>query len=493
MPKDTLTQISRELRSTHFHLGGSGPTYETVHQHQYRQHTVSPVTLHRPKEAQLALGKEGSRLVGATEMTAQYTTHPGESRVVLSQQAKNELRAHHFGLGADRPTYVTHHMETYPPKPLDLNVSLDSAARVRNVRKAHFTLGNDTYASASIAKTDFTPKTVEKVDEEKYLSEMRKGLRMSHFQTGNNPQTYLSTARKDFTGAQGPSAALNTVEKDNLRREHFVLGAEPTELTTVNQDTYTVKKEGRQELSYEKLRDLRSSHFVLGQSDVTYQPVSHSFHKPQVPVSTSHPANVSKDLRGTHFALGTDANTWQSVYSAAHKVSGPVSFQLSDGAAKGRQSHFALGNGPVVGDSCSHRDYRALSAAPNRLDPENEKSLRGHHFQLGLDPSQRYKSANAEYGTQQGRPSSLDAARKQDLRATHFNYGSEQPSFQTNHQLQYPNRSGESISPERVKNTRKSHFDLGERKEGGYSTTYKGTYNWIQPQPDRDYKFTIQK
>lgn len=492
MPKDTLTQISRDLRNTHFNLGSSRVNYETAHQHQYRHRTGSPATAARPRDAHLSLGKEGGRLVGETEMNAKYTGKAAETRVVLSQQAKNDLRAHHFGMGADRPTYVSHHMDTYGPKEADLNVSLDSAARVKYVRKAHFTLGTDQIAPASVAKTDFTPKTVEKIEEEKFLAEMRKGLRISHFQPGNTPQTFVSTARKDYTGVTGPSAALNAAQKDNLRREHFVLGTDHPDLASVHQDTYTVKTEGRQELSLEKLKDLRSSHFVLGQSDVNYHPVSHAVHKPLGVDTTKPKPGDPKELRQSHFALGTDPNSWQSVYSATHQVAGPATYERSNGASKARESHFVLGSGQGIGGSSSHQDYtRALSAQPNRLDPENEKSLRGHHFQLGMDPAQRYKPVNCDYGRQGGPPSGLDAERKKDLTATHFQYGGDQSSFQTSHHLHY--RPGQSVSPERVPNTRKSHFDLGERKEGGYSTTYTGAYNWIQPQPDRDYKFSIQQ
>lgn len=494
MPKDTLTQISRDLRKTHFNLGSSGAAYETAHQHQYRQSGGSPATVSRPRDAHLSLGKEGSRLVAETEMNARYTGKGAENRIVLSQEAKNELRAHHFGMGADRPSYVSHHMDTYGPKQPDLNVSLDSAARIKYVRKAHFTLGSDQVVPASVAKTDFTPKTVEKIEEEKFLAEMRKGLRISHFLPGNSPQTFLSTARKDFTGALGPSAALNSAQKDNLRREHFVLGTDQADLSTVHQDTYTAKAEGRQALSMEKLKDLRSSHFALGQSEVNYHPVSHAVHKPLEVGSAQATVGNSGALRQSHFALGTDPNSWKSISSTAHQVTGPATYERSNGALKARESHFVLGNGPRIGDSSSHQDYvRAVSAQPNHLDPENEKSLRGHHFHLGMDPTQRYQHTNRDYGSQGGPPSGLDEERKKDLRATHFQYGSQQPSFQTSHNLSYVQRPGQSVSPERAKNTRQSHFDLGERKEGGYSTTYKGTYNWIQPRPDRDYKYSIQQ
>ena len=493
MPKDTLTQVSRDLRHTHFQLGGSAPSYETAHQHQFKPSPAAPpgaATSSRTREAHFSLG--AGPLRGESEMAAKFRGQSVEHRVVLTQEAKNELRSHHFGMGSDKPTYMTHHKEVYGPKQPDLNVSLDSAARVKNVRKAHFQLGTDDLVTASIAKSDFTPKTVEKVEEEKFLAEMRKDLRVSHFDVGNTPQTFVSTARKDFAGVYGPSAALNTSEKDNLRREHFVLGTAKADLMTVSKDSYTAKHEGRQELSIEKLQDLRSSHFILGQSDPSYQPTSHLVHKGPGPVAPAPGTHIAA-IRQSHFALGTDLNAWKTVYHTTHQPSGPQPVEYSDGAAKARVSHIVMGGGPAIAESTSHQDYkRSISAQPNRLSPENEKSLRGHHFQLGLDPSAHYAPISKGYGVPGGQPSYLDAERKKDLQATHFQYGSENPVFVTRNSQTYANKGG-SVSPERAKNTRESHFDLGENRAGTWRTTYKGTYNWIQPVPDRSYKYQIQQ
>ena len=496
MPREALAKLSREVRNTHFQLGGKDSYFDTAHKQQFRPSTgesprapVNPAN--HSREVHFQLGADRGSMNTKTEAASRFVSHPGDGRNALSEEAKKDLRTHHFGLGSAQPNYVTHSKEVFAPKTAALNTSFDSAVKDRNVRKAHIQLGSDAPETKSVAQTDYTAKTVEKIEEEKYLAEMRKDLRLSHFQIGSTPATFESTAMRDYTGAKGASAALAPAVKDDLRKEHFVLGTNRPEMTSVAHNSFTAKKEGRQTLDPEHIKELRDCHFVLGQSEPSFQPTSHLHHRGFGPVAVPYTQDT-KTLRKSNLVLGNDQGAWQSVYNSTHQPALRQETKTSDGAAKSRASHFVLGSDTSVVETTHKQDYqRSQSAQPNRLEGKSSHALRAHHFELGREPS-HFDTSYERYGVPGGHASVMDAERLKDLQATHFQYGSQQPSFETSNKHYYQCTST-SPTPERAPTNRKTYVDFGAKQENVWKSTYKGTYSWIQPVPDRSYKFQIQQ
>ena len=490
MPKEALAQLSREVRNTHFQMGGAHSHFDTAHRQQFQRlagERAGPVLANHSRVVHFALGADQTSMKTETEAASRYKAHSVNCRNELSQETKRNLRAHHFGLGSDKPNYVTHHKEVFIARAPQLNTRVDSKAD----RSAHFQLGSDLPVTLSVARSEFTPKTAERADQEKYLADLKKDLRLCHFQIGSEQQSFVSTARKDYAGTPGPRAGLEPAQKDDLRREHFVLGTSRPEMTSVAKEAYTEKKDGRVTLSPEQVKELHASHFVLGQSQGPNQATSHELHKgfAQAPVPFTQDRAT---LRKTSLVLGSDQSAWQSVYTSSHSPVLKRGEVVNNGAEKSRQSHFVLGSHAPVNVSTNHDDYqRSQSAKPNSLDPEDAKELRAHHFQLGADRSADFSTSYEKYGAAGGPAGYMDPLRRKDLQATHFQYGSQESSFETSHTRDYRQQAGHSA--EQVRTAAKTNVNFGAKQPGAWKTTYTGTYNWIQPVPDHSYKFEIQQ
>lgn len=490
MPREALAQLSREVRNTHFQLGGAQSHFDTAHRQQFQPLSgdrAGPVLANHSRVVHFALGADSTSMKTETEAASRYKAHSLNARNELTQDVKRNLRAHHFGLGSDKPNYVTHHKEVFVARAPQLNSSVDSKAD----RSAHFQLGSDLPVNLSVARSEFTPKVAERAEQEKYLADLKKDLRLCHFQIGSEQPSFVSTSQKDYTGAPAPRAELGEAVKNDLRKEHFVLGTSRPDMTSVAKQTYTEKKDGRVTLRPEQVNELRSSHFVLGQNQEPSQATSHELHKSFGPVAA--PATQDRaTLRKSSLVLGSDPGAWQSVYASAHTPVLRKPTEAAGGAAQPKKSNFVLGSDAPVNLSTNHEDYqRSQSAKPNRLDPENMKELRGHHFQLGVGRAADFSTSYEKYGAEGGPAGYMDPKRRKDLQATHFQYGSHQPSFESSHSRDYPQQP--THSAERSKPVTKTNVNFGERQAGTWKTTYTGTYSWIQPVPDRSYKFEIQQ
>ena len=490
MPREALAQLSREVRNTHFQLGGLHSHFDTAHRQQFQALAGSragPVLANHSRVVHFALGADETSMKTETESASRYKAHSLNSRNELTQEEKRNLRAHHFGLGSDKPNYVTHHKEVFIPRAAQLNTSVDSKVD----RSAHFQLGSDEQVTLSVARSEFTPKTAERAEQEKYLADLKKDLRLCHFQIGTEQPSFVSTARKDYRGIPGPRAGLEAAQKDDLRKEHFVLGTSPAEMESVAKQAFTEKRDGRVMLSPEQVKELHASHFVLGQSQGPNQATSHELHKGFGQVTVPFTQDRAT-LRKTSLVLGSDPGAWQSVYASSHTPVLKKSEVVNNGAAKSRQSHFVLGSHAPVNLSTNHEDYqRSQSAKPNSLDPEDAKELRGHHFQLGAERSSDFSTSYEKYGREGGPAGYMDPQRRKDLQATHFQYGSQESSFESSHSRDYRHQAGHSA--ERTRPAVKTNVNFGEKQAGTWKTTYTGTYNWIQPVADHSYKFEIQQ
>ena len=494
MPKAALAKLSRDVRNTHFRLGEAGTDFETAHQQQFRKlaglECVKPSpTANQSRQVHFALGADISSMNTETEAASRFKPFSVDSSPALTQEIKNQLRAHHFGLGHDRPSYISHNKEAFAPKVnSELNKTVDEGGR--GSRKDHFQLGVDGTVKESEARANFTPKAMERAEGERELAERKRTQRLTHFQMGTAAQSFQSTAQAHFQGVPGHIGALDAPLEADLHRDHFSLGTHRPEMSTVAKEFFTGKTTPNAPLlNQQQVRDLRASHIVFGQGDTPVEPTYREFHKggPVAIPTTRDP----KTVRTSSLVLGSDRTQWTTVYNTMHQQTASTPAKLSPEGGQSLASHFVMGSDRTEQTTTSRRDYqRAMSTHANRLPAEDEKSLKGHHFQLGLDPSAHYSTSNTDYGAVGGSPSVMDAARKRDLQCVHFQYGSAETSFETNHRTAFGSKGG-SVSPQRKRPDRKTNVTFGSQR-GAWETTNAGTYQWIQPVPDLTYKFQIQ-
>ena len=496
LPKDQRIRVAREIRKTHFILGDADYGYPTTQHTHYavQKQDQNPADIEYIKSIQkshIRMNPKDAKADGISEFKAKYPAHDvSKAAVSLNQAAQADLRRHHFEFGNSSAALVSSTQSAFVPQrsKSDAQLLKDIQQQKQNIRKHNFQFGEQPPLLESVTHHDYGPKTAEGWGAEERLKQFKGDLRTSHFQVGGVSQTYVSTAMKDFNPKE---MAARPPAEMHLRKEHFSLGAESRPMASTSHAAFGPKSDGKQQLNEEKLNDLRSSHFILGGDQVSYQPVSHATHTRQQLAATAPIKDVG--LRKSHFKLGEDGNTWTTVYQKTHlgKTDGQVRAQRDRNADKA--SHLTVGTfgAPMV--SVNQTAFRPhTTGQPGQLDPALAKDLRTHHFQLGPE-AVRYQPISKDYDGAYAKPGVMDDALKKDLRSHHFSYGQEGTALVSRNQVDFQNRQGgpTKMDPALMKNLRGNHFDIGETGHLYGTTEYRGKYHWVQPVPDKGYRFTF--
>lgn len=497
MPKDQRIRVAREIRRTHFTLGEADYGYPTTQHTHYAapradSNPANSEYIKNIRKSHIQINPGDAKTSGLSEFKAKYPPHDvGKAAVLLSQATQADLRRHHYEFGYSPGTLVSSTHSAYVPlhSKSDPKMQKDVQLIKQNIRKHNFEFGAEVPNLESVTHHDYGPKTAEGWGTEERLKQFKGDLRTSHFQVGGVSQTYVSTAMKDYSQKEG--AAPKPAEM-HLRKEHFTLGGESRPMASTSHLAFVPQGEGKQQLNEEKLRDLRSSHFILGGDQVAYLPVSHATHGRQQLTATAPIKDVG--LRKSHFKLGEDGNTWSTVYQRTHlgKTDGQVQAQRDRNADKA--SHLTVGTDGAPMVSVTQSTFRPhTTGQAGQLDPAMAKDLRTHHFKLGPE-AVSYKPISKDYTGAYAEPGAMDAALKKDLRSHHFSYGQEGAALVSRNQVDFQKRAAENakMDPLLMKNLRGNHFDIGENARLYGTTEYRGKYHWVQPVPDKGYRFTFE-
>lgn len=496
LPKDQRIRVAREIRRTHFTLGEADYGYPTTQHTHYGAPSAdsNPANAEYVKnirKSHIQINPADAKGNVISEFKAKYPAHDvGKAAVSLSQVTQADLRRHHFELGNFSGALVSSTHSAFVPlhSKSDAQLQKDIQLQKQNIRKHNFEFGEHAPTLESVTHHDYGPKTAEGWGSEERLKQFKRDLRTSHFQVGGVSQTYVSTAMRDYNPKE---TAARQPAQMHLRKEHFSLGEEGRPLASTSHLAFVPMGEGKQQLNEEKLRDLRSSHFTLGGDQVAYQPVSHATHSRQPLAATAPIKDVG--LRKSHFQLGADGNSWTTVYQRTHlgRTDGQVRAQRDRNADKA--SHLTVGTDGVPMVSVNQSTFRPhTTGQKGQLDPALAKDLRTHHFQLGPE-AVRYKPISKDYTGAYAEPGTMDAALKKDLRSHHFSYGQEGAALVSRNQVDFQKRTAESakMDPRLMKNLRGNHFDIGENAHLYGTTEYRGKYHWVQPVPDKGYRFAL--
>ena len=220
--EDGMQQLNeeklRDLRSSHFILGGDQVTYQPV---SHATHVPKPIAAIAPihdvglRKSHFKLGEDGN-----TWSTVYQRTHLGRSETqAQAQRDRNADKASHLTVGTDGAPMVSVNQAAYRPHTTGEPGKLDPAL-AKDLRTHHFQLGPGGNHYKPISK-DFAgqPGAPGMMD-----PAIKKDLRSHHFTYGHERDSFVSRNQVDFQARHGETSKLDPALMKNLRRNHFDIG-----------------------------------------------------------------------------------------------------------------------------------------------------------------------------------------------------------------------------------------------------------------------------
>jgi len=240
---------------------------------------------------------------------AYFIHHTNAEKPVSNKELAIELRATHFVLGGEQPSYSSNTGAAFKKPPTDFK-----PPQILNphLQANHFSLAQigdrmantTTYSSTII---DHGPQPVNS------MQDARRDAKTS-FIIGTQKPGFVSEAQENYVKQNGKPADLEANVKADLRRSHFHFNDVKPQYQSLVQASYTAKDLPKQEnISVKMSTQLRMTTFHLGQAAPTYTSSSHAaLGNVQGKPAMLDPV-LAKDLRSHHFAHGNGKWNQQNV------------------------------------------------------------------------------------------------------------------------------------------------------------------------------------
>jgi len=298
-----LKQKVVDLRKSHVVLGGDYNPMKSIAQTDYQSKQGSYVA---PANDNVAIRKTNFKLgVAPNEFASMYqqnfVAHPTQKSESQGGLMK-DLRATHFSLGQEDPTYASNMGVSFrgPPTGFKPPQTLNP-----NLQKNHFSLGDGkTQIANKTTYSNFHRNFENATTAQARDQNMDRG---SHFQLGGQSSNWASEAQSHFKSPEGAKPAdLEGALKADLRNSHFKFSdVNPTsQFKTVQQVSYGVKKGEANKLNEDLKKDLQSGHFKLGTANPFYATSSGTAFKTLNGKPSVLDPRLAKDLRANHFTHG---------------------------------------------------------------------------------------------------------------------------------------------------------------------------------------------
>ncbi|CAG9323085.1 unnamed protein product [Blepharisma stoltei] len=361
---------------------------------------------------------------------------PGFHRVKIAQQ----VRKTHFTLGEEGVAYTTAHSANF--KPVSAPSPQDEGANNKKLRTSNLNLGAG--QNPSNFKSEFTSQYRAHSLEPKHGLKDSFDMRAHNIILGKQEVSYSTTANVAFDDKCGLSHKQETTgissNKANLRKHHFNLGDDPNASFSVMKSDYGQKQSEsfNAGIRDEIKNNLRSSHFDLGKQSVPFVSSTQSEYKTKAFQPRSVTPGRINELRKEHFQLGNDQGTLVSINNLA---------------------------------------FSAKSGGAQPLNQEKLNDLRSSHFVLGVTPISYLTATKAVHQPQEMIPSKPE--KSTSVRQSHFKLGEDTPSYHTNYAINHSHTTRDATTgPERSQSAdRNSNIILGTVNANAYTTsggTYKG-------------------
>jgi hypothetical protein len=396
---------------------------------------------------------------------------------------KRDFKSHSSVLGTMNSSFTSTSSKVFHASSLSQPKTNNSKSLEKNLRKHHFSFGDEKFQNITTFTESFHEKAPEKADQ---LHELKNDIRDSHFSFGQYPRVVVSTSSQQFRPVR-PSSSCGAFNRQS-KQNSLIFSQGQEKLISTFTSSFEGKPAEFQATSCEKVIDLKTSHFKLGHHPSTYSKSSTQL-KPQSANQISRKGNISIDILASHFEVGKNSHPFVTSYEKdnfyiPHKGLNndskidPLRHLESQIKSKLTQTPQSVSQGTF-----KRPDPKEIS----KTDPQLIKDLKSHHFDLGSENVSMKTSSSLLSGAK-GQPAKFEENLLKQVVSSHFVLGNQvDKSFLSLHQKDFQRKKTViENNSQMMKDLRSSHFKVGDDR-GEWRTEQKSKFNWIRPVPDNEF------
>ncbi|KRX00019.1 hypothetical protein PPERSA_00169 [Pseudocohnilembus persalinus] len=394
LSKDT----KNDLRSCHFVLGYNQDPKKSDYKINFGEKNIDQEVFKDRKDQVNALrqhhpvfnddGNYFSTLYNETT-NKQYDPqllHQGKSKKQIQDQIV-ELRKTNLLMGTNQPNYISEQQQEFGDKGFARNDLVDI-----DLKGTNFRLGIDPNQYNTTFKDTFTGQYV--APDKGKTQELLQDLRKEHYSLGNDKANYKSENKRNFV-EYTKEQLQDKPDLSELYKSHFRIGGPSQNTNNENRykSDYKSNYQERDPIQNDSLRNDRTdrcSNIVLGSDKNNDQFVSEAKANMKDFSKDNNRGTVdpklAKDLRGTHYNFGTDNPEYVTQHQAQFTDKSHLGGKqtLEEALKKDlRRNHFEYGTQSNEYNT-THQEIGKNQGLPSKLDPKLAKELRSHHFVHGI-------------------------------------------------------------------------------------------------------------
>lgn len=260
--------LKQDLRVSHFTLGNFSSNLQSTSQSEFNSKNLHNSISKAELNEQIRVLRSHNHKMGFDRPEYQSETHSKFSKpkhcadsVQKSNISTAELQQSHYKFGSDQSNFTTTSQTSYVPK---IN---DTKLFSKNLTKTNFVLGSDNPSMKSSFSTSYVKHNLPvAVSSDSHT--LSNDLRKHHFSLGNDISSLNSLSRQDYhRPLTDGTEVYNSLTNSQLRQSHIKLGDSAS-----FSDTTTYTEAMKPYIDYKKLRQLennnyKSSIFTEGKSN----------------------------------------------------------------------------------------------------------------------------------------------------------------------------------------------------------------------------------
>jgi hypothetical protein len=402
-PASLDSNVKDDLRRSHFKFGNNNPQYQTNHMREYydKSKLITPDNVNFNKverglrSTSYVLGDDKPTYLSEAAEKYQIPQQAQHTAIPEHKISTAQLQQSHYVFGNHNEPWVTTQRMAYVPK------QVEHKRFTKNLTKTNFTLGDAEPTLKSVNQETFIRHPLSAKPINKDLSN---DLRKHHFTFGNDDYpTQLTTMHKQTY--KDPKTTNNNnnnvnnnktfkkIDPNFLKESHWCLGTgiceNPNEHYATTYDLSMVPKQIKKELPIGSNSTFKSAFTINGTGPMSYLTEQKAQFVPMEnkinPDELKHAKKMIHDIKNSHFNLGemqndyatTMGNSYRFDKNMAKNAKGALDKELINDL---RSTHYKLGYENTNLTTTHRASYRPVTAPVVRgKDPQ----LRDSHFTLG--------------------------------------------------------------------------------------------------------------
>lgn len=417
------------MRRTNFTLGTDRRAAHTVSEssERFREFPVTNATVneralnltahhfefgHQPREFR-------------TVSNSAFTVTPGQGGRV----SPRSLQTHSFVLGTDCSKKKSVSQTVYDKKELDFSAKRKLQDIKGDLKATHFQLGSEAPSYATNNRTHFNPKTITKNE---LNEELKKDLKREHFALGTDKPLMKSTSHTFFNKKGHTQLTKNNEQLQDLRKTHFQFGNAVNNYTPTSSE-YRYPQVSQPPAAAAIAASLRRTNFTFGTQLPSYKSSYTTAHSQVRSIENVQTRDKSIEL-ASKISLGTDKASYLTVAKESYQGMNEDPRNTDKGLSERiRKSNFSLGNGKL--------EYSTSSGVLGKGTPEpigiHSKAAQKTNFKYGHDPADFTSVARQDFTNKAQAATKTDGTLKETLIAHHFYLGSRRSDWGTEQKASY--------------------------------------------------------